>query len=104
MANPYAGEVAVVIDGVRHEAKLTLGSLAELESRLEAESLTDLVARFEGEALRARDVLLLLCAGLRGAGWKGDLKDLLSAEIEGGPLEAARVAAKLLVLAFRVPE
>jgi hypothetical protein len=32
------------------------------------------------------------------------LPDLLSAEIEGGPLEAARVAARLLALAFRVPE
>lgn len=104
MANPYAGEVALVIDGVRHEARLTLGALAELEDRLEAESLADLVARFEGEALRARDVLLLVCAGLRGAGWRGDMADLLSAEIEGGPLEAARVAARLLALAFRVPE
>ena len=33
---------------------------------------------------------MLVCAGLRGGGWRGDLPDLLSAEIEGGPLEAAR--------------
>ena len=31
MANPYAGEVAMVLDGVAHVAKLTLGALAELE-------------------------------------------------------------------------
>jgi hypothetical protein len=104
MANPWAGEVVLVVDGERRRAKLTLGALAELEARLEAESLADLVARFEGEALRARDVLMLVCAGLRGGGWEGDLPDLLSAEIEGGPLEAARVAARLLALAFRVPE
>lgn len=104
MANPYAGEVRLVLDGSPHRLKLTLGALAELEARLEAESLTDLVSRFEGERLRARDVLMLVCAGLRGAGWSGDLPDLLRAEIEGGPMEAARVAARLLALAFRVPE
>jgi hypothetical protein len=104
MANPYAGEVALVLDGTRHRLKLTLGALAELEARLEADSLSALVARFEGDTLRARDVLMLVCAGLRGGGWSGDLPDLLSAEIEGGPMEAARVAARLLALAFRVPE
>ncbi len=101
MANPWTGEVALVIDGTRHAAKLTLGSLAELEARLGAASLSDMVARFEGEALKSADVLALLCAGLRGGGWDGDLEDLLHAEIEGGILEATRVAARLLVLAFR---
>lgn len=104
MTNPWAGEVALVVNGQRHEAKLTLGALAELEARLEAESLAELVARFEGADLRAGDVLLLVCAGLRGGGWRGDLDDLLSAEIEGGAMEAARVAARLLVLAFSVPK
>lgn len=103
MANPWAGEVVLVVNGQRHVAKLTLGALAELEAQLEAESLAALVARFEGEELRARDVLMLVHAGLRGGGWRGDLADLLSADIEGGPLEAARVAARLLVLAFQVP-
>lgn len=104
MANPYAGEAMLVLDGQRHRLKLTLGALAELETRLEADSLADLVARFEGDTLRARDVLMLIAAGLRGGGWAGDLPDLLSAEIEGGPMEAARVAARLLALAFRVPQ
>jgi hypothetical protein len=104
MANPWAGEVVLVVNGQRHETKLTLGALAELEARLEADSLADLVARFEGADLRAGDVLMLVCAGLRGGGWRGDLDDLLSAEIEGGPMEAARVAARLLVLAFSVPK
>jgi len=75
-----------------------------LEAQLGAESLADLVSRFEGADLRARDVLMLVCAGLRGGGWRGDLDDLLTAEIEGGALEAARVAARLLVLAFTVPK
>ena len=82
--------------------KLTLGALAELEARLGADSLTALVARFEGDELRARDVLELVAAGLRGGGWTGDAGDLLTAEIEGGPIAAARAAAALLVLAFRI--
>ena len=102
MANPHAGEVALVIDGTRHTAKLTLGALAELEARLGADSLMALVRRFEGDELRARDVLELVAAGLRGGGWTGDVRDLLTAEIDGGPIEAARAAAALLVLAFHI--
>lgn len=104
MANPYAGEVELVLNGHAHVAKLTLGALAELEARLETASLADLVARFESGEMRARDVLELLAAALRGGGWQGELSDLVTAEIKGGPLEAARVAARLLALAFRVPQ
>lgn len=101
MANPHAGEVAITLNGERHVAKLTLGSLAELETRLGADSLSALVARFEGDALRARDVLELVAAGLRGGGWMGDASDLLTAEISGGPIAAAKIAAELLVRAFQ---
>lgn len=104
MANPWAGEVALVIDGERHVLKLTLGALAELEAGLEAGSLVDLVERFEQGAFRSRDVLALIVAGLRGGGWQGGPPDLLRAEIEGGPLAAARVAAELLARAFMLPE
>ena len=101
MANPHAGEVRLVVDGRPRVLKLTLGALAELETRLEADSLADLVARFEGADLRAGDVLHLICAGLRGGGWSGDLPDLLTAEIEGGPVGAAEAAARAMVLAFK---
>jgi hypothetical protein len=101
MVNPYTGEVRLVVDGRPQVLKLTLGALAELEARLEADSLADLVARFEGADLRAQDVLHLICAGLRGGGWQGDLPDLVTAEIEGGPVVAAQAAARALALAFR---
>jgi len=68
MANPWAGEVALVIDGERQVLKLTLGALAELEAGLEAGSLIDVVDRFEGGAFSTRDVLALVVAGLRGGG------------------------------------
>ncbi len=103
MANPWAGEVALVIDGERHVMRLTLGALAELEAGLASGSLIDLVERFEAGSYSTRDVLALIVAGLRGGGWRGRPQDLLSAEIEGGPMTAARKAAELLTRAFSLP-
>lgn len=103
MANPWAGEVAIVLDGERHICKLTLGALAELEEALNTGSLFDLVERFEQGRFSARDVLALILAGLRGGGWAGSVDGLRNAEIQGGPLEAARVAAQLLTRAFAFP-
>lgn len=104
MANRRAGEVEIGVDGRRLTAKLTLGALAELEDRLQAESLVGLVGKFESGAFKARDVLEVLAAGLRGGGWNGDAGDLAVAELEGGPIVAARAAAELLALAFHIPD
>ena len=103
MANPYAGEVAIWLDGQRHVAKLTLGALAELETALETGSLIELVERFEAQRFSTRDVLALVVAGLRGGGWQGSAADLRTVEIGGGPIEAARAAAELLARAFALP-
>jgi len=104
MANPWEGEVAIRIDGERHVMRLTLGALAELESSMAADSLVALVERFEAGGFSTRDVLALVVAGLRGGGWPGEARDLLSAEIEGGPVEAARLAGVLLTRAFAFPD
>lgn len=104
MANPQAGEVALWLDGRRQVCRLTLGALAELEAALGTDSLVALVERFESGGYAARDVLAVIVAGLRGGGWNGEAADLRAAEIRGGPLEAARVAAELLARAFAGPE
>lgn len=103
MANPWRGELRLVIDGEAHVLRLTLGALAELEETLQTGGLVDFAARFEQGRYSSRDVLALLVAGLRGGGWRGSAEDLLSAEIEGGPLGAARAAAELLARAFTTP-
>ena len=64
----------------------------------------DLVERFESGGFASRDVLALLVAGLRGGGWQGTARDLLQAEIEGGPMAGAKAAAQLLVRAFQIPD
>ena len=103
MANPWTGEVALVIDGQRRVLKLTLGALAELEAGLQADTLIGLVQRFESGAFSTRDVAALIVAGLRGGGWRGQAADLVTAEIEGGPIGAARAAGQLLARAFAQP-
>lgn len=103
MANPWTGEVALTVNGERRVLKLTLGALAELEDSLETGSLLALVERFEQGAFSTRDVLALIVAGLRGGGWQGGRGDLVSADIEGGPVAAAQVAGQLLARAFALP-
>lgn len=100
MANPLTGEVALILGGERHVCKLTLGAIAELEDELGDESLVALIERFESGTYKASDVLAIVVAGLRGGGWQGTKRDLVRIDIEGGIQEAARVAARLLVLAF----
>jgi Phage tail tube protein, GTA-gp10 len=103
MTNPWAGEVVIVLDGVPHRAKLTLGALAELEAALGAGSLVALAERFETQGFSSRDVLALIVAGLRGGGWKGGPADLMAVDIGGGAIGAAKAAAELLARAFAVP-
>ena len=104
MANPWTGEVAIVIDGVSHDCKLTLGALAELETALGEGSLIDLIRRFEGATFSGADVMAVVVAGLRGGGWTGAAADLITAEIAGGPVGAAKAAALMLARAFAVPD
>ena len=104
MTNPWAGEVEVTVDGAPHAARLTLGALAELEASLGAGTIVDLVERFEKGAFSSRDVLAVIVAGLRGGGLKVTGDDLLTADIAGGPVNAARAAAALLTRAFALPE
>ena len=75
MANPWRGEVALRLDGELRVAKLTLGALAELEAELGTGTLVELAERFEAGRFAARDVLLLIVAGLRGGGWEGTEED-----------------------------
>ncbi|MEL6102804.1 MAG: gene transfer agent family protein [Pseudomonadota bacterium] len=103
MANPWRGDVALVIDGRRHVLRLTLGALAALEAELDTGSLVKLVERFEASEFSSRDVLALLRAGLVGGQCEFDPADLEHAAIDGGPMRAAQVAAELLARAFMVP-
>ena len=93
--NPFAGEATLMLDGVPHPAKLTLGALAELEAALATGSLVDLISRFEAQRFSTRDVLALVVAGLRGGGWQGTAAGLLRVDVGGGPGYVKRRAPPL---------
>jgi hypothetical protein len=104
MANPFRGEVVLSVDGEERVMRLTLGALAELETRLECDSLMEMISRFETGAFRVRDLICLITAGLNGGGWRLSESDLLARRIDGGPLAAAQAAAQLLKLTFTLPD
>ena len=103
MGNPWRGDVRLVINGRARVMRLTLGALAGLEAALAEPSLVALVERFEQGRFSSGDVLALLRAGLQGGGCEIIAADLDHAEIEGGPMAAARAAAELIARAFVPP-
>jgi hypothetical protein len=100
MANRLRGEIEAVLDGRRHTLCLTLGALAELESRLDAGSLVALAERFEAGRLSAREAIAVIGAGLRGAGNATSDEDVAAMRIEGGAGGYVRLVAELLEATF----
>lgn len=100
MANRQRGEVDAVIDGEVRMLCLTLGALAELEARLQAEDLNGLSERFANGRVSARDLVAIIGAGLRGGGNEISDDDLARMSVEGGLKGAAQVAVDLLKATF----
>lgn len=100
MANIHRGEIDATIDGKKLVLCLTLGALAELENSLQADDLLALGERFASGKVSARHLIIILGAGLRGAG--NDISDdeLANLPIEGGLKGAASIAAALLQATF----
>lgn len=100
MANIQRGEIAAIIDGEERVLCLTLGALAELEARLMAGDLVGLSERFESGRISARDLTVIIGAGLRGGGNAVTDDDLARMSIEGGLKGAADIAVRLLRATF----
>ena len=100
MAITQRGEIEAVIGGETLTLCLTLGALAELESRLQAGDLVGLAERFNAGRVSARDLTAILGAGLRGGGNAVTDDDLARLSIEGGIRGAAEIAARLLRATF----
>lgn len=100
MPNRLRGEIAAMLDGREWTLVLTLGALAELEAAYACEDLMALVERFSTGRLSARDMILLIGAGLRGAGnaVTDDQVEMMTAP--GGAPGFAAVAADLLRATF----
>ena len=100
MANRRRGEVAATFGGVPYTLCLTLGALAELEDRLGAEDVVALGERFAAGRPRARDLLALLAASLRGGGHALTDAEVAALPLDGGVEVLALTLADVLVAAF----
>lgn len=100
MVNIHRGEIEATIDGRRFTLCLTLGALAELENSLQADDLVSLGERFASGKVSARHLIVIIGAGLRGAGNKISDDELANLPIEGGLTGAAQIAASLLKATF----
>jgi hypothetical protein len=100
MPNLHRGEIEAEIGGRPRRLVLTLGALAELEAAFGADDLVALAERFGGGRLKARDLVRIIAAGLRGAGDPVSDADVAQMTVPGGAAGYARVAAELIATTF----
>lgn len=100
IANPHRGEILAKIDDKEWLLCLTLGALASLEDALDVEHLGALSQKFSSGSLKARELTLIIWAGLSGGGHDVSLQEVEAMRIEGGAAGFVDVAAKLLNATF----
>ena len=100
MANRHRGEIEAEIGGTRRRLVLTLGALAELEAAFGAEDLVALAERFGSGRLKARDLVRIIGAGLRGAGAAVNDDEVAAMAVDGGAQGYVRIAADLIAATF----
>lgn len=100
MANRYRGEIDADLGGKRRVLVLTLGALAELEAAFGAADLVALAERFGSGRLSASDIVLIIGAGLRGAGEAVSDSDVAVMRADGGAAAFVRIAAELIAATF----
>lgn len=100
MANRHRGEITAELGGRSRTLVLTLGALAELEAAFGASDLVALAERFGGGRLSARDLVVIIGAGLRGAGEAVSDDEVAAMRAPGGAAGFVAIAAELVVATF----
>jgi Phage tail tube protein, GTA-gp10 len=100
MPNHHRGEIEAEIGGTRRKLVLTLGALAEMESAFGADDLVALTERFATGRLKARDLIRIIAAGLRGAGEVITDEEVARLTVAGGIGGYVRIAADLIAATF----
>lgn len=100
MPNLHRGEIEAEIGGAKRRLVLTLGALAELEAAFGAEDLVALAERFATGRLKARDLVRIIAAGLRGAGEQITDEDVARLTVPDGLAGYVRIAADLIAATF----
>lgn len=100
MPNKHRGEIEAEFGGANRRLVLTLGALAELEALFGADDLVALAERFGSGRLKARDLVRILGAGLRGAGAAITDEEVADMTAPDGAAGFVRIAADLLAATF----
>jgi tail tube GTA-gp10-like protein len=100
MPNKHRGEIEAEIGGARRTLVLTLGALAELEAAFGADDMVALAERFGAGRLKARDLIRIIGAGLRGAGAKVSDDEVATMDVDGAAAGYVRIAAELIAATF----
>jgi hypothetical protein len=100
MPNLHRGEIEAEIGGARRSLVLTLGALAELEAAFGADDLVALAERFGAGRLKARDLVRIIAAGLRGAGAAVTDEEVAAMTVAGGAEGYVRIAGALIAATF----
>jgi hypothetical protein len=100
MFNPHRGDVTLNLDGIIYPLRLTLGSLAMLETALGAKGLHELGQQLQSGHFSAQDVCHVLAAGFCGAGDQRTAADVGSLIPAAALIAATEAAAALLANTF----
>ncbi len=100
LVNRRRGEISANLGGKDRCLCLTLGALAKLESAFEATDLQALAERFSSGRLSARDLIVIIHAGLEGGGHVFDLEDVAEMQVDGGIAGYAGIVTELLAATF----
>ncbi len=100
MANRHRGEIEAELGGQNYTLVLTLGALAEIEDAYGGEDMIAIAERFESGRIKASDAILMIGAGLRGAGTKLTNEDVARLSVAGGAAGFLRIVADLLKATF----
>jgi|SRR5215467_5328818 len=100
MANRHRGEIEAEIGCTRRRLVLTLGALAELEDAFAADDLVALAERFGSGRMKARDLIRIIGAGLRGSGETVSDEDVAVMSVDGGAHGYLRIATELIAATF----
>jgi Phage tail tube protein, GTA-gp10 len=100
MVNRHRGEVEAEFEGQKYTLCLTLGALAEIEHAYGGEDLISIAERFEAGRIKASDAVLVIGAGLRGAGHVLSNDDVAKLKVQGGAAGYLRIVADLLKATF----
>ena len=100
MANRHRGEISAELGGESRTLVLTLGALAEIEDAYGGEDLIAIAERFEKGRIKATDAIIVIGAGLRGAGHDMSNADVAKLSVAGGAASYLTIVADLLKATF----